>query len=75
MPFPSLGDLPDPGIKPASLALAGGFFTVEPPGEPLFRGDRHVSDKMTNTVLGLKHKYVNYNRFSHCDCVLAPFGP
>ena len=35
LPFPSLGDLPDPGIKPASLALAGGFFATEPPGEPL----------------------------------------
>ena len=31
------GDLPDPGIKPASLAspaLASGFFTTEPPGKP-----------------------------------------
>ena len=30
-------DLPDPGIKPASPvapALAGGFFTTEPPGKP-----------------------------------------
>ena len=37
MPFPSLGDLPGPGIKPASLAfpaLAGGFFTTGPPGKP-----------------------------------------
>ena len=32
--FPSPGDLPDPGIEPASLALAGGFFTTEPPGKP-----------------------------------------
>ena len=30
LPFPSPGDLPDPGIKPMSSALAGGFFTVEP---------------------------------------------
>ena len=32
---PPEGDLPDPGIKPSSLmspALAGGFFTTEPPG-------------------------------------------
>ena len=29
--FPSPGDLPNPGIKPASLALASGFFTTEPP--------------------------------------------
>ena len=31
LPFPSLGDLPHPGIKPTSLAstvLAGGFFTT-----------------------------------------------
>ena len=25
-PFPSPGDLPDPGIEPTSPALAGGFF-------------------------------------------------
>ena len=34
----SPGDLPIPGIKPRSPmshALAGGFFTVEPPGKPL----------------------------------------
>ena len=28
LPFPSPGDLPDPGIKPASPAVAGGFFTI-----------------------------------------------
>ena len=33
LPFPSPGDLPDPGIKPTSPALAGGFFFVEPPGK------------------------------------------
>ena len=26
--------LPGPGIKPVSPALAGGFFTTEPPGKP-----------------------------------------
>ena len=35
LPFPSPGDLPDPGIEPASPALAGRFFTTEPPGKPL----------------------------------------
>ena len=34
LPFPSPGDLPDPGIEPASPALAGGFFTAEPPWKP-----------------------------------------
>ena len=28
------GNLPDPGIEPASPILAGGFFTTEPPGNP-----------------------------------------
>ena len=37
LPFPSPGDLSNPGIEPASPALAGGFFTTEPPGE-LFTG-------------------------------------
>ena len=37
LPFPSPGDLPDPGMEPTSLmfpALAGGFFTGEPPEKP-----------------------------------------
>ena len=36
LPCPPPGDLPDPVIKPASLmslALAGRFFTTEPPGK------------------------------------------
>ena len=37
LPFPAPGDLPNPGIEPTtsvSTALAGGFFTTEPPGKP-----------------------------------------
>ena len=34
LPFPSPGDLPNPGIEPTSPALADGFFTTEPPGKP-----------------------------------------
>ena len=36
--LPSPGDLPDSGIEPKGPvvpALAGGFFTTEPPGKPL----------------------------------------
>ena len=36
LPFASPGDLPDPGIKPMSLAspaLAGGLFTTSQPGK------------------------------------------
>ena len=38
LPCPTPGDLPDPGIKPMSLAspaLVGGFFTTALPGKPL----------------------------------------
>ena len=34
LPFPSPGDLPDPGIEPISLVLVGGFFTTDQPGKP-----------------------------------------
>ena len=34
-PFPFPGDLPNPGIKPASPALTGKFFTTESLGKPL----------------------------------------
>ena len=36
LPFPSPRDLPNPGIKPLSPALACGFFTTETPGKPRF---------------------------------------
>ena len=32
LPFPTPGDLPNAKVQPASLALAGGFFTTVPPG-------------------------------------------
>ena len=35
LPFPPLGSLPNLGIEPSSPALAGRFFTTEPPGKAL----------------------------------------
>ena len=34
LPFPSPGDLPDPGIKPGSPALRADALPSEPPGNP-----------------------------------------
>ena len=34
LPFPSPGDLPDPGIKPGSPALQEDFLQSELPGKP-----------------------------------------
>ena len=34
LPFPSPGDLPDPGIEPGSPALQADALSSEPPGKP-----------------------------------------
>ena len=34
LPFPSPGDLPNPGIEPGSPALEADALTSEPPGKP-----------------------------------------
>ena len=34
LPFPSPGDLPEPGIEPWSPALQADALTSEPPGKP-----------------------------------------
>ena len=36
LPFPFPGDLPNPGLEPASPALAGRLSTTEPPGKPIY---------------------------------------
>ena len=45
LPFPSPGDLLSPGIESSSPALAGGFFTTEPPWKAvdLFESEREVA--------------------------------
>ena len=57
MPFPSLGDLPDPGIEPGSLAspaLAGGLFTSEPPGKRLCVANYPENRTLFCTLKGLR---------------------
>ena len=66
--FPSPGNLPNPGIEPmspVSPALAGGFFSIEPPGKP----DRQ-NRGLPNLHLG--HKKQSYEKstlyvLSHSD--------
>ena len=38
VPFPSTGDIPDPGIEPESPALQADSLPSEPPGTPLWPG-------------------------------------
>ena len=44
LPFPPPGDLPIPGIEPASPALAGRFFNTEPPGKTITKISTLYSD-------------------------------
>ena len=50
LPFPFPGDLPNPGIKPASPALAGGFAT-ELPGKPMQCLGRDTAFCLPNLML------------------------
>ena len=45
LPFPSPGDLSDPGIESMFPALADGFFTTEPAGKPSTEGGSAIMKK------------------------------
>ena len=55
LPFPSLGDLSDTGIKLASSALAGGFFTAEQPERPqTWRHPQNQEELVSNCKVSLR---------------------
>ena len=45
LPFPSPGDLPDPGIEPRSPALQADALTSEPPGKPKNSTEIHIKQE------------------------------
>ena len=47
LPFPSPGDLPDPGIEPGSPASQADALPSEPPGKP------HGRRNLANMIKGL----------------------
>ena len=51
-PFPSPGDLPDPGIKPRSPSLQADALTSEPPGRT--QGKEVLEVKLNHGLLILK---------------------
>ena len=65
LPFPSPGDLPDPGIKPLSPALAGGFFITEPPGKPAKIDYGNIKSIVKDSYL-----FINYLKGSPGDTVV-----
>ena len=52
LPFPPPWGLPNPGTEPWSPALAGGFFTTDPPGIPIYKHrcilDRYITYRCNN---------------------------
>ena len=45
LPFPSPGDLPDPGIEPRSPALQADALSYEPPGKPESFTEIHIKQE------------------------------
>ena len=48
LPFPSPGDLPDPAIKPRSLALQADSLPSEPPGKPNYKLKYFIKESLGN---------------------------
>ena len=51
LPFPSPGDLPDPGIKPRSPTFWADALTSEPPGKPVLKNLNYIVCKMKEMIL------------------------
>ena len=51
LPFPSPGDLPNPGIEPRSPSLTGGFFTVLIQQRIPINSDHNRSDQISRSVV------------------------
>ena len=59
-PFPSSGDLPDPGIKPGSPALWADYLPSEPPGKPT---SRQTSKHKSNNEKDYREKLKQITKF------------
>ena len=72
-------DLPRPGTEPVSPALAGKFFTTEPPGKPcvpiVIPIAKQVTSSLGSSLSSLPTlcntrqftKYIQYSLVSHLD--------
>ena len=62
LPFPTPGHLSNPGIKPTSPALAGGFFTTKPPGKPSHLGHNCIKVRIAKVRLLVKRTMNHSNK-------------
>ena len=65
LPRPPPGDLPDPGNEPTSPALAGGFFTTEPPEKPSLHWLPHCVKASFASRLGAEDHW-GFLKNPHC---------
>ena len=68
LPFPSPGDLPDPGIKPRSPALQADALTSEPPGKPVLVEHLSPSSKPARLLFSYSSSIVTFTS----DSLLLP---
>ena len=55
LPFPAPGDLPNPGIKPTSAELAGGFFTTS----TIWEAHTHMHSFLYSFPFVVYHRILN----------------
>ena len=76
LPFPSPGDLPDPGIKPESPALQADSLPSEPPGKPklipadteeIFTESSYITYFMH--VIAIKDSAIKVSQLAPCPAV------
>ena len=63
LPFPSPGDLPNPGIEPASPALQADSIPSEPPGKPLSAG--HMEAILLFSSVQISHSVMSNSLWPH----------
>ena len=76
LPFPSPGDLPDPGIEPRSPALQADALTSEPPGKQYLITSWEIDGETVETVsdfIFLGSKITADGDLSHEIKMLAPW--
>ena len=77
LPFPFPGVLPDPGIKtlsPVSPALAGEFFTTEPPGKPKVAFDSVLKCVVLSVAWCTHHDQHSFGCWASIGPVLRSMG-
>ena len=74
LPFPSPGELPDPGIKPGSPTLQAGALPSEPPGKPVIYMSRPKLDKMPLCYDPAFRPMKHLSNFSHSNMELLVVG-